>query len=400
MTEQPASVRGEALLAAGPPASVRLFTTLLTRGTMTRADLAERTGLSAGAITKSLRPLLGAGLIRELPEQWTPNGAGRPALPLEVDAEHAYLIGVKITADELIGVLTDLRSQVLATVRRPLPVLVDPATHTHRVDPDDTITAAAALIDELRTTRDASDRVSAVGVAVSGDVDARTGIVRFAPLLGWRGISLAERLTEATGLPTSVENDVRALTVAERWFGAGIDCPAFALLTLGTGVGCGLIVNGDLVTGSHGVAAEIGHLPIDRDGPECHCGGTGCVEALIGEAALLEQVSRAVGAPVETLAEAMAVADQPAVRAVFAEAGRVFGLAIAAVANLIGPERIVLSGETLDAYDLFAPAMLTTFEAQCFGAAQQCELVVRPLQFEHWARGAATVALTSLVRAV
>ncbi|HEY2273430.1 MAG TPA: ROK family transcriptional regulator [Jatrophihabitantaceae bacterium] len=393
------SARRDTLLAAGPPASLRLFTTLLTRGTMTRTELGARTGLSAGAITKGLRPLISAGLIRELPEQWTPTGAGRPALPLEVDAEHAFLVGVKITADEVIGVLTDLRANALHTQRLALPTLVDPDTHTHRVDPEDAINATARLVEQLSDTRDARGRISAVGVAVSGDVDAAAGLVRFAPLLGWRGISLADRLTAQTGLPTSVENDVRALTIAEQWFGAGLGCGSFALITLGTGVGCGLIVNGQPVTGSHGVAAEIGHLPVDRDGPECHCGGIGCVEALIGEAAVLDRVAAAAGMPVESLAEAIALADDPAVREVFADVGRTFGLAIAAVANLIGPERIVLSGESLDAYDLFAETMMSTFEAQCFGAAQQCELVVRPLQFEHWARGAAAVALARIVRA-
>jgi predicted NBD/HSP70 family sugar kinase len=376
-----------------------LFTTLLTRGTMTRTELGARTGLSAGAITKGLRPLISAGLIRELPDQWTQTGAGRPALPLEVDAQHAFLIGVKITADEVIGVLTDLRANVLQAQRLPLPTLVDPDTHTHRVDPDDAINATAQLVEQLRDAHGARNRISAVGVAVSGDVDAATGLVRFAPLLGWRGISLAERLSAQTVLPTSVENDVRALTIAEQWFGAGLGCGSFALITLGTGVGCGLIVNGQPVTGSHGVAAEIGHLPVDRNGPECHCGGTGCVEALIGEAALLDRATAAARTPVQSLAEAIALAEAPAVREVFAEAGRIFGLAIAAVANLIGPERIVLSGESLDAYPLFAETMMSTFEAQCFGAAQQCELVVRPLQFEHWARGAAAVALARLVRA-
>ena len=399
MSEIRPTARRDTLLAAGPPASVRLFTALLTRGTMTRNELGTRTGLSAGAITKGLRPLLDAGLIRELPERWTQSGAGRPALPLEVDAEHAYLIGVKVTADEVIGVLTDLRARVIATERMTLPTLVDPDSHTHRIDPDDAIAATGRLVEALSTSRPTAGLVRSVGVAVSGDVDAVAGVVRFAPLLGWRGISLADRLTALTGLPTSVENDVRALTVAEQWFGAGVGCPSFALVTLGTGVGCGLIVDDQLVTGSHGVAGEIGHLPLDRTGPECHCGGTGCVEALIGEPALLDRVTAVTGTPVRDLADAMTMADHPGVRDVFADVGQIFGLAVAAIANLFGPQRIVLSGETFDAYDLFAEAMMATFEAQCFGAAQQCELVVRPLQFEHWARGAAAVALARMVRA-
>jgi predicted NBD/HSP70 family sugar kinase len=377
MPTAPTTSRDESLLAGKWPATVRLLTTLLTRGPMTRTELGARTGLSAGAVTKALQPLLAGELIRELPDQWTSSGAGRPAVPLEVAAEHTHLVGIKITADEAIGVLTDLRAQVRRTKHMALPSIIDPHAHTHNVDPDDAIAATAQLIGELAADYD----VSGVGVAVTGDVDARNGVVRFAPLLGWRGISLADRLTALTGLPTSVENDVRALTIDEQWFGAGLECASFALVTVGTGVGCGLVVDGTLLTGSQGVAAELGHLPIDRNGPECHCGGTGCVEALIGEAALLDRLN--------------AAGDD--VRGVYADVGRVLGLALASVANLIGPERIVLTGEAVASYDLFRDPMLSAFEAQCFGAAQRCELVVRPLQFEHWARGAAAVALAQLI---
>jgi len=244
-----------------------------------------------------------------------------------------------------------------------------------------------------------ASRVARMGIAVSGDVDSRAGMVRFSPLLGWRGISLAERVSRLTGLVTTIENDVRSLTVAEQWFGIGVDNPSFALVTVGTGVGCGLIVNGALVAGAHGVAGEIGHLPLDPRGPECHCGGTGCVEALIGEAALLDRVAAVARTPVASMAEAVALVRLRAVRKIFADAGRVLGLALATIANLLGPQRIVLSGETLEAYDLFAPTMIEAFEAQCFGAAQQCEIVVRPLQFEHWARGAAAVAIARMVTA-
>jgi predicted NBD/HSP70 family sugar kinase len=405
VTDSSTSARRETLLAAGPPATVTMFTALLTRGTMTRGELGAHTGFSAGAVTKALRPLIESGHVRELPEQWSPSGAGRPALPLQVDAERAYLVGVKITADEVIGVLTDLRSRVVDRHRVALPAIVEAGHHAHTVDADDALAAIVELVGRLvRDDPSRRDRLAGVGVAVSGDVDARAGLVRFSPLLGWRGISLAERLEAQLGLPTTVENDVRALTVAEQWFGVGLDTSSFALVTVGTGVGCGIVADGALLTGAHGVVGELGHLPVDPAGPECHCGGTGCVEALIGEAALLDRIAEAVDQPVRTVADARALATDgaaasTAVRAIFADVGRVLGLALATVANLLGPEKIVLTGETMVAYDLFADDLTASYEAQCFGAAQQCTITVRPLQFEHWARGAAAVAIARLVRA-
>jgi predicted NBD/HSP70 family sugar kinase len=363
---------------------------------MTRAELCQRTGYTPGAVTKALQPLLAAGLVRERTEQWTANGAGRPAFPLEVDAEHACLIGVKITADEIIAVLTDLRARVLDTAHLPL-------SSTKELDPHTAVTVVVDAVQQLVAQHpEHEQRVSAIGVAVSGDVDTATGAVRFAPLLGWRDVPLAAMLAARIDLPVLVENDVRALTVAEQLFGAGLDCPSFALVTVGTGVGCGIVVRDELITGGHGVAGELGHLPLDPTRRRCHCGGRGCVEASIGAPALLERVSAAVGAPVSTLAVARSIAQRRsgrAARAVFEDVGRLLGLALASVANLVGPERIVLSGETLAAYDLFADAMLATFQEQGFGAAKRCEIVVRPLQFEHWARGAAAVAIARLVAA-
>ncbi|HEY3716736.1 MAG TPA: ROK family protein [Jatrophihabitantaceae bacterium] len=359
---------------------------------MTRAAIGDVTGFSPAAVTKAVRPLLAAGLLRELPEQWTPSGAGRPAVPIRVEADRAFLIGIKITSDELVGVVTDLRADVLESRHVPLPAHVEPGHHAHTVDPDDVIETIGSLVADVSRSR-----VAGVGIAVSGDVDAAGGVVRFSPLLGWRGVPLASRVSSLIGLPVSIANDVRALTVAEQWFGVGVDCASFAVITVGTGVGCGLVVAGDIVEGAHGVAGELGHLPVDPNGPLCHCGATGCVEALIGEPVLLDRISEVTSSPVPTLADALALAGSSRVRAIFADAGAVLGRAVASVANLLGPQRIVISGELLAAYDLFGDAMHAAFDSQCFGAARECELVVRPLEFEHWARGAASVAISQLL---
>jgi predicted NBD/HSP70 family sugar kinase len=368
------------------PAAAVVFTTVLTRGPLSRVAVADRTGLSSAAVTKAVRPLLDAGYFEETPDQRV--HVGRPASPLHVRPDAAYLVGVKVTADELIGAVTDLCARTRATRHRPLPTR----------DVAAVVAGIAALVRELVTPEYRSG-VRCVGVTVAGDVDRAGGVVHYSPFLGWRTVPLAGLVRAATGLPTVLENDVRALTVAEQWFGAGVGANSFALVTVGTGIGCGLVVNGSVIEGAMGVAGEIGHVLAESDGPPCLCGNRGCVEAIAGAGALLARLRSVSGRPSLTLAEAHVLAsggDEP-LRAEYQRAGRAIGLALATVANLVGPERIVLSGEGLADYDLYEAQVRGTFAARAFGAAADCELILRPLPFEEWARGAASVAIQTLI---
>src|SRR5882757_8121828 len=373
-------------LADRPPAAALVFQTLLAYGPLTRAETGGRTGLSPGAVTKVATPLLADGWITEVGRPVVERASGRPATLMAVRAERARFVGVKVTADELIGVLTDLTTQPLATGR---------ATLRSR-DVGTVVLAVSRLVGRLREDAGAQqeDSVHSIGVTLSGDVDGRTGTVQYSPFLNWRRVPLARLVESATGTPTVIENDVRALTVAEQWFGSGVGLSSFALVTVGTGIGCGLSIGGRVVSGAHGVSGEVGHLPVGGSDRVCTCGNTGCVEAVASTPAITEQARQATGAPELTMEQAvrLAHAGDPAVRAVFARAGHALGLAMASVANLIGPERIIISGEGVAAYDLIADQLRRTFAEHAFGAVASCDLVVRPLPFEEWARGGAAVA--------
>jgi len=373
------------------PAVTAVFTAVLTEGPLSRVRLARRLGLSSAAVTKAARPLIERGYLHELAAtERTGPGAGRPASPLAVRADREFFVGVKITADELIGVVCDLCAQVRTAIHRPLS---DP-------DVEAVLTELGHLVDELLDSPGGyRARTRRLGLAVSGDVDRNTGLVRYSPFLRWHNVPLRERAEKLTGLTVTVENDVKALTIAEHWFGEGVGAESFALVTVGTGIGCGLVIGGRLVSGSHGVAGEIGHIGIDANGPTCHCGGRGCVEAIAGTDAIVGQARERSGKPDLTFDEAVALARRgdERVGTVFARAGNAIGCGIAAVANLVGPARIVVSGEGLAAYDLFETHIRAGFERQAFGAAAQCPLSIRPLPFEEWARGAATVSIQAVV---
>ncbi|MBK6009548.1 ROK family transcriptional regulator [Streptomyces sp. MBT53] len=377
---------------AHTPAASQVFTTVLSHGPLTRLEVARRAGLSAAAVTKAVRPLIEAGYLAEGADEDAPPALGRPANLVRVDGGRALFIGVKVTGDEIIGVLTDLCCRI--RVARHVPL-------TDR-EPRSVLASIADLAQELRTEADELGiQVVGLGLAVSGDVDRGEGVVRYSPFLEWRDVPLAELAAMTTGLPVTVDNDVRALTVAEQWFGAGAGLTDFAVVTVGAGIGCGLVVHGRVVAGAHGVAGEIGHVVVDPAGPRCHCGNRGCVEAIAGDAAIVARVREVTGVQVADTSEAVALAHRgdAGAREVYARAGEAIGRGIATVANLLGPERVIISGEGLAAYDLFAEQIRDSFAEAAFGSAARCDVRTRPLPFDEWARGAAATAIQSFIRA-
>lgn len=370
------------------PATATVFELVMTQGPVSRVEIARRTGLSSAAVTKAARPFIEAGYLTELTSGRTGPGAGRPASPLAIRPDREYFVGIKITGDDLIGVVTDLRADVRGSYHHALG--------DHEVG--HVVAAVAELVSQLLDGGDYRGRTHCLGVALSGDVDRESGQVRYSPFLGWRDVRLAELLEDATGLTTTLENDVKALTVAEQWFGDGVGASSFAVVTVGAGIGSALVVGGRLVSGAYGVAGEIGHVPISPTGPACHCGGTGCVEAIASTGAIVDRARATTGEPELTMEQAVdrARGGDAKLREVFATAGNAIGLGLAALVNLFGPERVVVSGEGLETFDLFEEQIRTTFATQAFGSARRCVLVLRPLPFEQWARGAAAVAIRSL----
>jgi predicted NBD/HSP70 family sugar kinase len=367
-----------------------VFVMVLRHGPIARNEIAQVMGLSPATVSKAVRPMLRAGyLVESDAEGGFPARPGRPVVPLRVVPERELVIGIKLAGGHAVGVVVDLLANVRSSRRVSLP--------SHEVG--DVVDALGGLVGDLTADVAAlGGAVTRVGVGVGGHVDANAGVVRYAPFLEWREVALAERLAAQVGLPVVVENDVNSLTVAEQWFGAGVDVASFAVVTIGAGVGCGLVVDGALVHGAHGLAGELGHVPIALDGPVCRCGNSGCVETLAADGAIVARIGAATGEVVRdvTAAAQLARDGDPAAVAAFTGAGDALGRALATVANLVNPNRIVLSGEGLAASDLFETAARESFRRHAFGQAVECDLVTRPLPDDTWARGAAAVAIQHL----
>lgn len=380
----------------GDVTTASVFVMVLTRGPIPRAEIAQRLGLSAGTVSKAVKPLIQAGYLIEGSEAAA--RPGRPLVPLRVAAQREFVIGVKLTGDRIIGVAVDLLANVRATREAEL------ADH----DVEHVVGAVSSVVAGLRAALpQGAGAVTRVGVGLGGHVDAESGVVRYAPFLGWRDVPLGPLLDRATGLRVVVENDVNALTIAELWFGAGVDVRNFVVVTIGAGVGCGIVIDGALVHGAMGLAGELGHAPIEPDGPLCRCGNAGCIETIASEEAILRRIGegrKREAAEADSgldIGEAARLAREgdPVAADAFARAGDALGRGMAIVANLLNPHRIVLSGEGLAASDLFEKSARASFATHAFGRAADCEVVTRPLPDHVWARGAAAVAIQHLFQA-
>lgn len=228
-----------------------------------------------------------------------------------------------------------------------------------------------AIIDLMKETKTDSSSIEGIGFGFPGQIDCDAGIVRVSPNIpGWTNVPIAKIIEKEFGIPTKVDNDVRCAALGELAFGAGKGCKNLICITVGTGIGSGLIVNGKLVRGADNAAGEIGHIKLQmHDGPICGCGDSGCLEAFASGPSIVAMAQeyilggkstkyRELANPDITpyiVAEAAKQGDKVAQK-IFERMGKYIGIGLASVVNLLNPEKIVIGGGVADAGDiLFKP---------------------------------------------
>ncbi|MET9014282.1 ROK family transcriptional regulator [Streptomyces olivaceoviridis] len=368
------------------PAERSVAIEVLVHGPLSRTELARRLRLSQGSLTRLTKPLIESGLLVEAAEA---GGAGesrqgRPSQPLDIVAESRSFLGFKITADRVYGVVTTLRSDVTGRLDRPL------TTH----DPD----AVAALLAEMATELAGRHPAPAgIGIGVGGRVRDRT-VVGESAFLGWRDVPLGTLVRERTGLPVVVENDVAALVEAETWFGAGRGLDRFAVLTIGAGIGYGLVLGGSRVPYDEEDRGFGRHWIIDPYGPLTPEGARGSATSLLSIPSIRYQVRAATGRDVgyeEILAGA--AADEPMASRVVGEAARALGTLVAQIANFAMPQKILLAGEGVGLMDVAGHTVRDTIRSHRHPLAAPVDLETKVSDFHDWARGAAVLAIQVLV---
>jgi glucokinase len=289
--------------------------------------------------------------------------------------------GIDVGGTKIAGGVVDDAGTILEELR-----VESPATDVHAIEE-----AIEKLVTELRTRHD----IAAVGVGAAGYIDRTRSVVLFAPNLAWRDLDLKADLERQLDLPVVVENDANAAAWGEFQFGAGHDVDDLLLVTVGTGVGGGVVLDGSLYRGAFGVGAEIGHMRVVPDGIRCGCGNRGCFEMYASGTALVREarasaaagsllaadlIERAGGDPARItgplITDAARDGDTFALEHL-AELGRWLGEGIASLTAVLDPAVVVIGGGVSAADELLLDPVRQAFAAQLTGRGHRPMLEIR-----------------------
>ncbi|MCV2394844.1 ROK family transcriptional regulator [Actinotalea sp. M2MS4P-6] len=348
-----------------------LFELIRTTPAITRARLAELTGVSRSTVNHAVGRLVDAGLVAEVPAVRS-KASGRPGVGLAVAPSGGAVGGIDFGHGHIAVAVADAVGTVLGSEYRPMNVDLD---------------AAGALdyaVDTLTRLAGAhTDRpLSLVVAGVPGPLDARTGEVRSPTILsGWVGRAPAQELADRLGAPVHVENDAVLGAYGERQLGAGRGHQDFLYVKASGGIGAGLMLGGSIYNGATGLAGEIGHTEVAGHTEPCRCGNRGCLEAVVSIDSLRAQIAHAhpgrdLAAP--PVAHARPGGDMsaphiglgdlsdPITTRIINEAGRTLGRALAGMCNLLNPSAVIIGGLLGTA----APAFVDGVEASIRRRAQ------------------------------
>ena len=368
---------------------------------ISRVEIAQQLGLTTATITGMVNPLISAGLLRETSASTEETkGAGRPRMMLEFISEAHYICGVDAGPYRTNYVLTDLRGNVIALRRTEQP-LGEYHVSLERF--------AREIPDFLAEADIPKEKLLGVGICLPGMIDGSADKIYDIFRDGWTEHSLSAELGERLGLKVEVENNVRARAISAELFDRMVKAQPFAYFFVSFGVACQMIIDGKVLYGQSAAAGEIGHTVVQRNGPVCPtCGNRGCLEALTGERAILQQCRDIMTTATPTVLKelchdpklltmdqvllAQEMGDQ-AVGHVIEDAIEYLGIALANTINLISPRAVVLDGRILST-PKNQKRMLQTVEQYMFNLHYgMTDFTFLPYDADRGARAAAAVVV-------
>ncbi|MEU6976731.1 ROK family transcriptional regulator [Streptomyces sp. NPDC046371] len=356
-------------------------------GSLTQAEIARATGLSAATVSNIVRELKDGGTVEVTPT----SAGGRRARSVSLSGDAGIVIGVDFGHTHLRVAVGNLAHQVLAEEAEPLDVDASAAEGFDRAEQLVTRLIAATGIGR--------DKVVGVGLGVPGPIDVSSGTLGSTSILpGWSGINPADELSARLGVPVHVDNDANLGALGELVWGGGRGVKDLAYIKVASGVGAGLVIDGRVYRGPGGTAGEIGHITLDESGPVCRCGNRGCLETFTAARYVLPLLQSSHG-PDLTMERVVQLAREgdPGCRRVIADVGRHIGSGIANLCNLLNPSRVILGGDLAEAGELvLAPIRDSVSRYAIPSAARQLSLAQGALGGRAEVLGALALVLSEM----
>ncbi|MFJ9342865.1 ROK family protein [Streptomyces sp. NPDC101733] len=356
-------------------------------GSLTQAEIARTTGLSAATVSNIVRELKEGGTV----EVTDTSAGGRRARSVSLSGDAGIVIGVDFGHTHLRVAVGNLAHQVLAEESEPLDV------DASWVDGFDRAEALVGrLVEGVGVGR---DKVIGVGLGVPGPIDVESGTLGSTAILpGWAGINPRQELSQRLGVPVYVDNDANLGALGELVWGSGRGVKDLAYIKVASGVGAGLVINGQIYRGPGGTAGEIGHITLDESGPVCRCGNRGCLETFAAARYVLPLLQGSHG-PELTMERVVELAREgdPGCRRVVTDVGRHVGSGVASLCNLLNPSRVVLGGSLAEAGELvLAPIRESVGRYAIPSAARQLSVLTGSLGERAEVLGALALVLSEM----
>lgn len=373
----------------------RVIDAIRAAGEISRVELVRLMASNAATISTVVRSLIDDGLVVESGR--AASTGGKPPVLLALAPDSRYAVGVTLDGSGISYVVANLGGAIVGRLRRRGLGGESPQEVVDRIGAEMT-----SLVDHVGVD---PARILGVGIVSPGPITSSNGMALTPPAMtAWRDFPLADALAARTQLPVLVENDASAAAVGEYWAGAGALSRCFAALYMGTGIGAGLMLDGVLHRGTSGNTGEIGHICVDRAGPECWCGARGCLEVIAGPAAVVATAA-AGGAKLPGLSVVedfaalarSATEGDPIAAELLQRSAEGVAVAVQSLANIVDPDLVVLTGPAFTAAgSLYLPVIQRHLDRASF--ARDChrvEVLLSANTAEAAAIGAAAIVLQS-----
>jgi len=320
-----------------------IFKAIRKQGPISRIELTEITGCSAGTVSNHVRTLIKKGFVIETKKGIS--SGGRKPIQLMINPNKAYIFSIEIEVNQIRIVMFDLEIKVITKSIIPI---------TYKDDYKKTLEQVFFEMDKMREEKNLKlDNLLGIGVAVPGLIDKEKGILEFAPNLGWKNVYILRIFKDKFNLPVILDNEAKAAAIGEREFiYPKMDNMVF--ISINEGIGCGVILNGELYRGASGNAGEFGHIIIDTNGPACHCGNKGCWETLASESYIVNRYLKLSNSNKElTKKEIYQIGkngDKKIIE-IFSEVGKNIGIGLVNIINGLSPELLVIGGGIVEIKD-------------------------------------------------